>query len=248
MNLLAFLAIVVSCSTVLTYARRHFEKTQPTGNPNGVGGDGGEGGGAPAAEEPDDFEGQFTPSMRKFQRQVLRVTNQFRRRHGVPILKQDARMNRYAQSWALVLALKDELQLRTKPKYGENTYKWWSTDMKAPITGKVPVTDWYNEIKKYNFSDPGFRSDIGHFTQLVWRGSRRLGTGIARSRKGNYYIVCEYEPRGNILGQFGHQVRRRLRRGGAGSDEEGGEGSEEGGRKRRRRRRRKHDDEEEDDD
>ncbi|KAH7943508.1 hypothetical protein HPB52_009164 [Rhipicephalus sanguineus] len=181
---------------------------------NGLGG--GLGGVAPVVEEPVDFEGEFTPEIKKFQRQVLKATNRARRRHGVRILRQDRQLNRYAQAWALMLALRDAMQHRTSPAYGENLYMWWSTDLKAPITGSVPVKAWYKEIKQYDFANPGFRSNIGHFTQLVWKGSRRLGTGIARSRKGTIYIVCVYDPRGNMLGQFAEQVPRPLPRGGAG--------------------------------
>ncbi|KAL1442371.1 hypothetical protein MTO96_030843 [Rhipicephalus appendiculatus] len=253
MKLLAFLAIVVyGVSTAGPTFGMMDLQTPPVEDPSEgikiIGGDGGLQIAAPAADEPDDFEGKFTPEIRKFQRQVLKFTNRKRRRHGVPVLKEDPRLNRYAQAWALVLALKDELQHRSSPRYGDNMYMWWSTNLKEPITGRLPVKEWYKEIKQYNFAEPAFKSNIGHFTQLVWRGSRRLGTGIARSRKGTYYIVCFYEPRGNILGQFGHQVPKPLPRGGAGKVEEGGEGDEEGGRKRRRRRRRKHEDEEEDDD
>uniref|UniRef100_L7M950 Putative tick salivary antigen-5 protein n=1 Tax=Rhipicephalus pulchellus TaxID=72859 RepID=L7M950_RHIPC len=266
MNLLAVLVVAVYGTTVATSNyRMQYIQGQPPGNLTegllkmigGLGGGpgGGFGGGivnglggvAPAVEEPVDFEGDFTPEMKKFQRQVLKATNRARRRHGVRILRLDKQLNRYAQAWALMLALKDAMQHRTNPAYGENLYMWWSTDLKAPITGSVPVKEWYKEIKQYDFANPGFRSDIGHFTQLVWKDSRRLGTGIARSRKGTIYIVCVYNPRGNILGQFGAQVPRPLSRGGAVKGEEVGEGDEEGSRKRRRRRRHKDEDEGEDD-
>ncbi|KAL1472909.1 hypothetical protein MTO96_022685 [Rhipicephalus appendiculatus] len=48
---------------------------------------GGGGGGGPY--EPLDFEGVFTRSMRKLQRQVLKHTNRYRRMHGVRALKED---------------------------------------------------------------------------------------------------------------------------------------------------------------
>ena len=45
-------------------------------------------------------------------------------------------------------------------------------------------------------------SKIGHFSQLVWKSSEKLGVGIAISESGKAYVVCNYEPGGNILGQF----------------------------------------------
>ncbi|XP_075559770.1 uncharacterized protein LOC142591329 [Dermacentor variabilis] len=173
------------------------------------------GGGAGAgSSEPVDFVGEFTPEMRKLQRQVLRSHNRYRRRHGVHTLKQDPQLDRYAQAWALVMAKRDRMQHRTNPLYGENLYMWWSSNLEAPITGSQAVKSWYDEIKLYNFDNPGFMSGTGHFTQLVWKDSRRLGTGIARGPKGTVYIVSVYDPRGNMMGQFGDQVPRPVSGGG----------------------------------
>uniref|UniRef100_L7M961 Putative tick salivary antigen-5 protein n=1 Tax=Rhipicephalus pulchellus TaxID=72859 RepID=L7M961_RHIPC len=204
------------------------------GRRRGGGGLGGGGGGSP--NEPVDFEGVFTRSMRKLQRQVLRNTNRYRRLHGVHTLAEDEKLNRYAQAWALKMAEMDSMQHRTRPLHGENLYMWWSSDLRAPITGRMAVKAWYDEIKMYNYNNPGFRSGTGHFTQLVWKDCRRLGTGVARGRKGTIYIVSVYEPRGNIMGQFAEQVPRPISGGGSGSD---------GGGHKKRRRRRKGDDDDE---
>uniref|UniRef100_A0A224Y1K4 Antigen 5 family member n=1 Tax=Rhipicephalus zambeziensis TaxID=60191 RepID=A0A224Y1K4_9ACAR len=198
----------------------------------GMGGMGGGGGGSP--DEPVDFEGVFTRSMRKLQRQVLRNTNRYRRLHGVHTLAEDETLNRYAQAWALKMAQMDSMQHRTRPLHGENLYMWWSSDLRAPITGRMAVKAWYDEIKKYNFNNPGFSSGTGHFTQLVWKACRRIGTGVARGRKGTIYIVSVYEPRGNIMGQFAEQVPQPISGGGSGG----------GGHKKRRRRRKDDDDDE----
>ncbi|VEU20652.1 DEKNAAC101602 [Brettanomyces naardenensis] len=62
------------------------------------------------------------------------------------------------------------------------------------------VDAWYNEIKLYNFSDPGFAESTGHFTQLVWKSSTIVGCGF-RNCGGQVgtYIVCNYFPAGNII-------------------------------------------------
>lgn len=47
----------------------------------------------------------------------------------------------------------------------------------------------------------------GHFTQLIWKNSVELGVGIALSSdKRKVYVVAEYSPQGNILGQFANNV------------------------------------------
>ena len=57
---------------------------------------------------------------------------------------------------------------------------------------------WYDEIKDYNFSQPGFTSGIGHFTLVVWKESNEVGFGLARSSNGSYYVVANYYPAGKI--------------------------------------------------
>jgi hypothetical protein len=43
--------------------------------------------------------------------------------------------------------------------------------------------------------------ETGHFTQLVWKGSKKVGFGLA-SKDGKDYVVAEYDPPGNYLGEF----------------------------------------------
>lgn len=228
MKLVAVLVIAIFSASVPTSGfmmMQHFNM-----GPHGKGGRGGMrggGGGGGGPFEPTDFEGVFTRSMRKLQRQVLRSHNRYRRLHGVHLLKEDEELNRYAQAWALVLAQRDQMQHRTKPIHGENLFMWWSSNLEAPITGSMAVKAWYDEIKDYDYNNPTFKSGTGHFTQLVWKNCRRLGTGVARGRKGTIYIVSVYDPRGNIMGQFGSQVTRPNAGGGGG----GGKGGHKKGRR-----------------
>lgn len=41
------------------------------------------------------------------------------------------------------------------------------------------VKAWYDEIKSYNFDKAEFTPQTGHFTQVVWKGSQKLGVGFA---------------------------------------------------------------------
>ena len=43
---------------------------------------------------------------------------------------------------------------------------------------------------------------LGHFTQVIWKSSSRLGVGYARSRGGTVYVVANYDPPGNFQGKF----------------------------------------------
>ena len=65
---------------------------------------------------------------------------------------------------------------------------------------------WYDEIKNYDFSNPGFASNTGHFTQVIWKKSSEIGLGMAKSESGKTYFVAHYLPAGNILGEFDKNV------------------------------------------
>jgi len=56
---------------------------------------------------------------------------------------------------------------------GENVY--WST--KTVTDGSVPVESWYAEIKDFNFKKMEPQKGTGHFTQVIWKGSRSVLTG-----------------------------------------------------------------------
>jgi uncharacterized protein YkwD len=77
--------------------------------------------------------------------------------------------------------------------YGENLY-WGSGNLGDADDA---VKWWHDEIKKYNFQDPVWSNDVGHFTQLVWKGSKQIGCGVARCGNENYW-VCRYSPAGNL--------------------------------------------------
>jgi uncharacterized protein YkwD len=82
---------------------------------------------------------------------------------------------------------------------GENLA--WGTG----LTGIQAVDLWYNEKSKYDFKRPGFYSNTGHFTQVVWKGTTRIGCGLATCGAVRL-LVCRYWRPGNIAGQFPQNV------------------------------------------
>ena len=71
---------------------------------------------------------------------------------------------------------------------------------------KLTVDLWYSEVQEYDFSNPGYKSGIGHFTQLVQKNSKDLGCGIGCGSNNYCYVVCNYNPSGNYLNSFASNV------------------------------------------
>lgn len=63
----------------------------------------------------------------------------------------------------------------------------------------------YDEVCEYNFHKPNFEPRTGHFTEVVWSGSRKLGVGYAVGRNAKFpgyvcvYVVGRYRPAGNKM-------------------------------------------------
>lgn len=78
------------------------------------------------------------------------------------------------------------------------------TDAASAASSAVGL--WYAEESQYNYDDPVFSSGTGHFTQLVWRASTQIGFGATLATSGNWIVVAEFDPPGNVEGQFAANV------------------------------------------
>lgn len=141
-----------------------------------------------------------------FREEALAKHNTLRQFHGSPALTEDVELTNLAQDWAEHLANTGQMQHRPNNQYGENIYFAWSSQPGFDVNGLTPVEAWYGEVKDYNYNNPGFSSQTGHFTQVVWKNSTKLGCGKATSVDGKVFVVCNYDPPGNYLGQFPENV------------------------------------------
>lgn len=126
--------------------------------------------------------------------------------HGVAPLIIDRKLCKFAEEWARNLASRGVMQHRSTDSYGENLYCKYGSGTQVDASAEEAIKSWYDEIKLYNFNKPGFSSGTGHFTQVVWRGSQRLGIAKAQNNKGQVFIVANYDPPGNYQGQFPDNV------------------------------------------
>jgi len=137
--------------------------------------------------------------------EMLKLHNDHRARHCAPPLKISQRLNRIAQSYAEELAATSTFEhsgnkLGDEP-LGENLYMAWISRGRVQASAKAAVKSWYDEIALHNFKKPKFSKETGHFTQMVWKSTKTMGTGVAFSPdKREVYIVTNYYPAGNIMG------------------------------------------------
>lgn len=92
------------------------------------------------------------------------LTNMYRAMHQAPELTWNKEMAAKAQDWADILARERRLvhENESSTDYGENLAEVGSEE-KALLRA---IDAWYVEAALYNFQDPKFSTDTGHFSQV----------------------------------------------------------------------------------
>ncbi|WIA33993.1 hypothetical protein OEZ86_012378 [Tetradesmus obliquus] len=144
--------------------------------------------------------------------------NALRRRHSAGPLLWDEQLARAAAAYARKCIFKPDTANQDS---GENMFITKVTNAPHADLLGTAVDMWYQGSARYNFSNPGFSSDTGSFTQVVWRGSTSLGCAVQRCGRGisgtswedGSLVACRYSPPGNIIGAFRSNVLPPTRRG-----------------------------------
>lgn len=129
-------------------------------------------------------------------REWLDAHNSVRKPVGVPELVWSRRLAASAQKWARTLLARGQFRHSPGAAIGENLYEI-SGDMATPA---MVVQAWASEARNYDRRSNTCRGGCGHYTQLVWSGTKEVGCGGARER-GREIWVCHYDPPGNIVGR-----------------------------------------------
>ncbi|KAL0660141.1 hypothetical protein Bca4012_080726 [Brassica carinata] len=132
------------------------------------------------------------------QQQFLRPHNALRAKLYLPPLKWSNSLARYATRWARTRRGDCNL-IHSGGPYGENLF-WGSGKGWTP---KDAVVAWASERKFYDRRTYRCKAngDCLHYTQLVWKKSLRIGCATVFCMSGDTFIICNYDPPGNIVGQ-----------------------------------------------
>lgn len=129
---------------------------------------------------------------------LLDLHNAWREKYNVPPLVWDDTVAVVAQDWAGQIAASGDFAHRPNNKFGENIWAG-TTGFFGPSS---VVNSWGSEVSDYDFATNTCAAGkaCGHFTQLVWARTTKLGCGKGTGN-GNDYYVCNYDPPGNFIGQ-----------------------------------------------
>lgn len=137
--------------------------------------------------------------------------NVYRCMHGIPAFTWDSDIAANAQAWADNGDYKHSSsasRVVNGEQCGENLAMGYPS-----LKGDASTVMWYSEIEftepygvaaSFQDSKPAGNA-IGHYTQVVWKNSVKLGCGkgtTSSSMGDAEYWVCQYGPAGNYGGQF----------------------------------------------
>lgn len=144
--------------------------------------------------------------LTNFDDRVLAAHNRERSTASLPSLQWDEALAADAAEWGEALTeLGDIEHYPEDPNdpdpQGENLF----LGTRAAFAPEEMVDAWVEEKRHFkpgvfpNNSRTGNLEDVGHYTQLMWRDTERVGCALAR---GEYDIlVCRYSTAGNVIGQ-----------------------------------------------
>ena len=133
---------------------------------------------------------------------TLLAHNTYRSLLGKPNMTISTTLKNFAQNYSNYLASNNLFRHSGGP-YGENLYR--ASGGGSVIKG---IILWWKEFPIYNGENipNGDFSGYGHYTQMIWDTSVRVGCGQATSTTGYLYVTCNYDPPGNYRGQSVSEV------------------------------------------
>ena len=133
--------------------------------------------------------------------QFVDLHNEERASLGLTDLSWSDELAQQAQQWANAMAFKDEVS-HSGSGQGENI--WYGDNNSATIEDMFGF--WLSEKQFFIETQPVPENcsqsweNCGHYSQIVWSQTSHIGCAASASQT-NDYVVCRYDPAGNIQGQ-----------------------------------------------
>jgi hypothetical protein len=147
-----------------------------------------------------------TGRLTSLDQRLLAAHNRERSAHGIAPLAWDPELAAEAARWGGELAASGAFEHEQggdeDDPQGENL--WAGTP--GAYAPEEMVEGWIEEKKYFRpgrFPDnsaTGDYEDVGHYTQLMWRDSDRLGCALAAGAE-EEVLVCRYRTAGNVVGE-----------------------------------------------
>ena len=187
----------------------------------------------PAQKQPAQKQPQYQPSkpiqnpnqQNNMKQEFINKTNEYRQKANAKPLEWDNNLENKAQEWINYLCENENCQMR-HPRtiqeqniylngntWGQNLAYFKRRNVNKPLQGTVDeiIYNWGSvECNNYNEENPEIRNKgmIGHFTQLVWKDTDKLG--CAKINKGDETLyACNYSPSGNIRLNGGYDLYKQ---------------------------------------
>lgn len=143
---------------------------------------------------------------------IVATHNKWRAQVGAGKLSYSPELEVSAQAWADNLKQTNNCRMRhstPEGRYGENLY-WasaltWSDGRRElqKVSSEIPVDSWGSEKLDYSYEENSCKPGkmCGHYTQMVWRTSTKVGCAMAVCEDSQEQVwVCQYQPAGNWVG------------------------------------------------
>jgi general stress protein YciG len=147
-----------------------------------------------------------TGRLTSLDQRLLAAHNRERSAAGIAALAWDSELAAEAASWGGQLAASGAFE--HDPDTGEDDPQgenlWAGT--RGAYAPEEMVEGWIEEKKYFRpgrFPDnslTGDFADVGHYTQLMWRESDRVGCALAEGPE-EEVLVCRYRTAGNVVGE-----------------------------------------------
>ncbi|HEX3422714.1 MAG TPA: CAP domain-containing protein [Sphingomicrobium sp.] len=147
----------------------------------------------------------FNGISSQFPARILSLHNAVRAQARVPPLSWDPLLGQQAAVYATQLALTNSFHHSDrKSRQGTGENLWMGT--RGAYSYDAMVGAWSSERRNFipgifpAVSRSGNWQDVGHYTQMVWPTTTRIGCAVA-SNATTDFLVCRYASAGNIDGR-----------------------------------------------